>query len=220
MRPSLALLPCALLLAGPVGADVEHGPALYDKLAAQPAASECYAVDIDLDGPGTLTTADAEGGRLHYDDIAEGWSWRETPAPGETDYYRYKSLPLGSRSEKRGEYQAEDQIGEPQTMHVVWRHDYYLAFTDPSRLAGEEDDAGGHFAAPAKAAPGTLRVIARVCPSQPATRESTTFWKATHGTPVDFTLKKHYLVGRLQRIEFVDARSGATIATVPAAPSR
>lgn len=221
MRRPLALIPLALLLAGTAGA-AGNGPALYEKLAAQTAAGECYAVDIDLAGRDTLAVDAAEAGRpagyrLHYDDIAEGWSWRDVPAAGETDYYRYKSLPLGSRSEKRGEYQAEDQIGELQTMNVVWRYDYYLAFADPARLAALPDDAGGHFAAPAKTPPEALRVVARVCPDAPPTRESTTFWKATHGTPVDFTLKKRYLVGQLQRIEFVDSRSGEVISAVPAA---
>ena len=50
--------------------------------------------------------------------------------------------------------------------------------------------------------------------------DSTTFWKATSATPVDFTLKKRYLIGRLAAVWFYDAASGRMLARLAAQPRR
>ncbi len=50
--------------------------------------------------------------------------------------------------------------------------------------------------------------------AEPLISESTTFWKATHGRPVDFTLKKRYLVGHLDEIDFVDTASGKVLCRI------
>jgi hypothetical protein len=41
----------------------------------------------------------------------------------------------------------------------------------------------------------------------PCISESTTFWKAIHARPVDFTLKKRYLLGHLEAVVFFDRRT-------------
>lgn len=46
--------------------------------------------------------------------------------------------------------------------------------------------------------------------------ESTTFWKAVPSAPVDFTLKKRYLIGQLEEVRFYDATSGKVLARLPA----
>ena len=38
--------------------------------------------------------------------------------------------------------------------------------------------------------------------------ESNTFWKADFADPVDYTLRKRYLVGQLEEIRFVDGETG------------
>jgi hypothetical protein len=45
--------------------------------------------------------------------------------------------------------------------------------------------------------------------------DSTTFWKATFANPVDFTLKKRYLIGTLDEILFYDGATQRILALVP-----
>jgi len=44
--------------------------------------------------------------------------------------------------------------------------------------------------------------------------ESTTFWKATYGKPVDFTLKKRYLMAVLDEVQFTDTRDDRVLCRV------
>jgi hypothetical protein len=44
--------------------------------------------------------------------------------------------------------------------------------------------------------------------------DSTTFWKATFSNPVDFTLKKRYLIGTLEEVLFYDAATRRVLARV------
>ena len=177
-------------------------------------------VDVDLSAGGNLEIRE-EGGRavvlyrMAFNQIAEGWSWRPQANPAEEDYYRYKFLPLQSVAVERGEYQHEDKIGAPQTMKVNWRYDYFLAFENlydfyPRRV---DDDAGFAAELPAGLAEKVgIRARARLI--EPVLSESTTFWKATYGKPVDFTLKKRYLVGQLEEIDFIDTASGAVLCRI------
>ncbi len=57
-----------------------------------------------------------------------------------------------------------------------------------------------------------MRAKARLI--EPVISESTTFWKATYGKPTDFTLKKRYLVGKLEEVSFVDTASGAVLCRI------
>lgn len=170
--------------------------------------------------------------RLHYpmafNQLTEGWSWQPQADPAREDYYRFKFLPLGSVEEARGSYQGEDKIGAPETMEVRWRYDYFLAFDNlyDFMARGTDDDAGFDAEIPADAAtaarlqePGAVVLQARVHLLPPYTSESTTFWKAIHARPTDFTLKKRYLIGELAEVRFVtrDKRVLAQLARQPAA---
>jgi hypothetical protein len=209
----------ALLLSCPLAAVAEPGPALYRVFAEQPAAADCIEVDIDL---AHGETPEALPGALRYPlrgkEIAEGWSWPEGVS-SDPDYFRYKYLPLASESEDRRSYEAEDMVGEPQTMTERWRYDYFLAFANfAAFIDAADDDAALVLALPADADPARLALRAEACLTQPATRESTTFWKATHAKPVDLTLKKRYLVGELKAVHAVALDDGRRLATLQARP--
>lgn len=183
----------------------------------------CLTLDVDLAAAPLMEVVEevekpAQVLAMVNNNVAEGWSWRPGSNPAEQDYYEFKFLPLGSVLESRGEYQAEDQIGEPQTMRIVWRYDYFFAFDNlydfyPRRLA---DDAGFvlHKAPPVAGAGNPVGVRAQLCLTEPVTSESTTFWKATHGKPVDLTLKKRYFVGKLKQLEFYDVTTGESLERV------
>lgn len=183
-------------------------------------------VDVDLAASSGLTVevigerAEVRY-RMAFNQVAEGWSWRPLADPAVDDYYRYKFLPLQSVAVERGEYTHEDKIGTPQQMKVSWRYDYFLAFDNLydfyARTA--DDDAGFAADLPAGAVKH-LGMRARARLGEPVVTESTTFWKATHGKPTDFTLKKRYLVGVLEGVEFFDASSGATLCRIPRGASR
>lgn len=177
-------------------------------------------VDVDLSAnPGF--TVDVAGElaavryRMAFNQVAEGWSWRPLADPAVDDYYRYKFLPLQSVAVEHGTYEHEDKIGEPQQMKVSWRYDYFLAFENIYDFypRGVDDDAGFAADLPAGVA-GHLGMRAKARLSDPVLSESTTFWKATHGKPTDFTLKKRYLVGVLEEVSFVDLENGSVLCTI------
>lgn len=213
MNFRLASLLCLALAS--TGAAAESGPALYRLFAEQTAASDCFEVDIDLThGEAAVIAA----GELRYPmrdkAIAEGWSWPDGPASS-ADYFRYKYLPLASENEDKRVYEAEDMIGERQTMTERWRYDYFLAFSNLAAFVSpDDDDAALFLALPADADLANLGLRAEACLTPPASRESTTFWKATHAQPVDLTLKKRYLIGELQAVHAIDPRDGRRLATL------
>ena len=197
----------------------------YVRLAELPGDSlhgkvgQSFAVDVDLSGGGLDEQTSGEQlnvlYRMAFNQLAEGWSWRPLADPAVEDYYRFKFLPLQSVAVERGEYEHEDKIGTPQHMKVNWRYDYFLAFENLydfyARTA--DDDAGFSASLPSALAGHVgLRAIARLV--EPVISESTTYWKATHGRPVDFTLKKRYLVGHLDEIDFVDTTSGKVLCRI------
>ena len=177
-------------------------------------------VDVDLTGASGLTV-DLAGDRaevryrMAFNQIAEGWSWRPLADPAVNDYYRYKFLPLQSVAVERGEYAHEDKIGVTQQMKVSWRYDYFLAFDNLYDFypRAVDDDAGFSADLPADVAAHLgMRALARLI--EPVISESTTFWKATYGKPTDFTLKKRYLMGALDEVDFVDTRDGRTLCRI------
>lgn len=217
-----AILLATMLL--PCGLRAETAAELYARIQATPAAGECIEIDIDPSLPGVFSTeADESGSELIYpmthNNVAEGWSWQPGADPSAEDYYRFKYLPLGSEHEERGEYPAEDQIGEVQTMKIRWRYDYFLAFDNfydfQHRNTNAETGFASHLEGRPVHPPG-LRATA--CLQNPATTESTTFWKATHGQPVDFTLKKRYLIGKLESLKLIDVPSGRVLSTIKPQP--
>lgn len=195
--------------------------------APEVAARAGQAVELDVDlAAGTLAVTEANG-RLdvHYtmafNQIAEGWSWQPLADPAVEDYYRFKYLPLQSVAVERGEYAGEDKIGTTQQMKVSWRYDYFLAFDNLYDFYPRvvDDDAGFSANLPAALA-GRVGMRARAHLVEPVISESTTFWKAIHARPTDFTLKKRYLVGKLDEIDFVDTASGEVLCRIGPGQSR
>jgi hypothetical protein len=198
----------------------------FEALAGLPAAGlrakagQVVEVDIDLAASSGFSV-EVLGERMEaryrmaFNQIAEGWNWRPLADPAVDDYYRYKFLPLQSVAVERGEYEYEDKIGEPQKMKVSWRYDYFLAFANlydfyPRTV---DDDAGFSADLPASVATH-LGMRARAHLSEPVISESTTFWKATYGKPVDFTLKKRYLMAVLDEVQFTDTRDDRVLCRV------
>ena len=189
-------------------------------------AGQVVEVDVDLTAGASLdVTLVGERMtvlyRMSFNQIAEGWSWRPLADPAIEDYYQFKFLPLQSVSVERGEYEHEDKIGTPQQMKVSWRYDYFLAFENlydfyPRTV---DDDAGFAANLPAALA-GRVGMRAKARLIEPVISESTTFWKATYGKPTDFTLKKRYLVGRLEEVDFVDSVSGEVLCRIPAGQAK
>lgn len=177
-------------------------------------------VDVDLTASGSLAV-NVVGERIDvlyrmaFNQIAEGWSWRPLANPAVDDYYQYKFLPLQSVSVERGQYEHEDKIGTPQQMKVSWRYDYFLAFANLYDFypRAVDDDAGFSANLPAALA-GRVGLRARARLIEPVISESTTFWKATYGKPTDFTLKKRYLVGKLEEVAFIDIASGEVLCRI------
>jgi hypothetical protein len=198
----------------------------FEALASLPQASlkampgQAVKVDVDL---ATSSGFDVEVRgeraevryRMAFNQIAEGWSWRPLADPAVDDYYRYKFLPLQSVADERGSYEFEDKIGVPQQMKVSWRYDYFLAFENLYDFypRAVDDDAGFSADLPAGAA-AHLGMRAHAHLIEPVISESTTFWKATYGKPTDFTLKKRYLMGALDEVDFVDTRDGQVLCRI------
>lgn len=184
-------------------------------------AGQLVEVDVDLLASSGFTVeiigerAEARY-RMAFNQIAEGWSWQPLADPAVDDYYRYKFLPLQSVAVEGGEYAHEDKIGVTQQMKVTWRYDYFLAFDNLYDFypRSVDDDAGFSADLPAGAAANLgMRVRARLI--EPVISESTTFWKATHGKPTDFTLKKRYLIAVLDEVYFVDTKSERIHCRIP-----
>lgn len=210
----------SLLLA--TAAQAENGIQSFKRILSTPDNSPCLTIDVEVPKtPPEMHITRLPDGRTQvkypmvHNNIAEGWSWRENNQSAERDYYRFKYLPLGSETENRGEYSAEDKIGEPQTMQISWRYDYFFAFDNIYDFypRNPEDDEAGFSAILEMPASGLLGLRADVCLESPTTSESTTFWKATHGKPVDFTLKKRYLIGKLRQLDFIDLQTGKILAS-------
>jgi hypothetical protein len=100
-------------------------------------------------------------------------------------------------------------------MKVSWRYDYFLAFDNLYDFypRAVDDDAGFSADLPAGAA-AHLGIRAQAHLIEPVISESTTFWKATYGKPTDFTLKKRYLMGALDGVDFIDTRDGQVLCRI------
>ena len=157
--------------------------------------------------------------RMNFNQVTEGWNWHPEAVLANGDCYQYKFLPLASVEESRGKYRGEDKIGETQRMKVSWRYDYFLAFDNLYDFypRGVDDDAGFVASLPALKAGQEnvpLRMLAVMRLAAPFVSESTTFWKATHAKPTDFTLKKRYLIGQLLEVWFCNSASGEVLAKI------
>ena len=148
-----------------------------------------------------------------------GWNWHPADAMAGGDYYAFKYLQLASEVEDGRSYQGEDKIGSPQEFRVQTRYDYFFAFNNLNEFSTtDDDDAALLFSLPTGIDPASVGLRAEVCLSEPVTRESTTFWKATYGKPVDLTLKKRYLVGSLRALHVIAPENGQRLASLHARP--
>lgn len=224
-------LDAATLPAGYAGDDIKQwyrtfsGPGPID--AADRDGVFAFAVDL---GSGPNFTREYDGGRLtlHYamafNQIAEGWSWDEQADPERRDYYRYKFLPLGHETEsKRAPETLELYPGKTVEVKNLWRYEYFFAFDNLYDFYDRKVDDEAGFGAKVQMAEeqaraaqqaGRLGMLA-VCRLKPQYHtESNTFWKATFAEPVDYTLRKRYLIGDLLEVWFYDKASGSVLAKV------
>ena len=233
-------LTAALLLLAPAFANAGELPALREASAEYARRADLAPAARCLPGeplalavaavPGDIETGfDPATGRLRvlyrmvFNQVTEGWNWHPEAKPDADDYYVFKYVLLQSVPEERGGYRGEDKIGTPQDFKVRWRYDYFFAFDNPYNFyaRGTDDDAG--FAAEVvvsredgeRLAAGDLRMALSARLAAPCTTDSTTFWKATHDKPVDFTLKKRYLLGTLDEVIFYDAATQRVLARLP-----
>lgn len=207
-------------------ADIER---TYESVATTPAAGERFAVAVDPADENLAVSHDAAAGRLrilyrmNFNQVAEGWSWQPQANPAQADYYRFKFLPLGTRERQQGAaYMHEDLPGRAREVKRIWRYDYFFAFDNPYDFFPRptvEDDAGfaAEISLPAPqlrelSQPGRIGMLAWGRWEEPRHAESTTFWKATDGKPVDFTLKNRYLIGKLEAVWFIDTLDGQVLA--------
>lgn len=215
--------PDADLALSALRADVER---VYEAAVAKPADGR-FVVTVDLSGENFTTSADTAGlqvlYRMNFNQVAEGWSWQPQANPETADYYRFKFLPLGSHEREQGApYVQEDMPGKSRQVRRVWRYDYFFAFDNPYDFFDRptvEDDAGFAAKIPASpeqaaelAKPGRIGMVAWARWVNPRHADSTTFWKATDGKPVDLTLKNRYLIGKLEEVWFVDTTDGRLLA--------
>lgn len=173
---------------------------------------------------------DAATGRLHlhygmfFNDLTEGWNWHPLEAAEGGDYYVFKFLPLASTMEEGASYPVDNGPGYPASYAVRTRTDYFFAFDNPydfySRDAGDAMGFDVDLTLSADEAnrivKNGLRLAMRGRLSEQCLSGSKTYWRATVSAPVDFTLLKRYLIGKLEEVYFLDAASGRVVARLPA----
>lgn len=190
--------------------------ALQRELAASGGDCSGRRVALPVISDGVERRANGALYRMNFNQVTEGWNWHPEAVLANGDYYQYKFLPLASVEESRGKYRGEDKIGETQEFQVQWRYDYFFAFDNlydfiPRQV---DDDAGFATALAADVPAEHLGMVAEVVLRPPCISESTTFWKAIHARPVDFTLKKRYLLGDLEAVRFFDRRTQAVLGRI------
>lgn len=211
------------LLAGP-GAEAWATITAGDASARAAQAGLVLVLDVDLTdsaSPGFTLDMGDKGGvaryRMAFNNIAEGWSWQPQAVPAQEDYYRYKFLPLESQHEQGPSYAAWNPFDGAYQISVSRRYDYFFAFDNLYDFYPRAvDDDAGFVATLPPGVPLPLRMRIVVSLQQPVVEESNTFWKAAHNKPVDFTLRKRYLMGRLEAVCFLDAQGTILTALRPA----
>ena len=225
------------LPAGYAGDDIKkcYGEISASVPVAASIADEVFAFAVDLDaGPNFSQQYNVVSGRLElrynmvFNQIAESWSWDELANPDQRDYYLFKFLPLGfETASKHAPEVVELYPGKMLEVKNRWRYEYFLAFDNLYDFYERkvDDQAGFDTAVAMKGEEARqlmegkairILVVCRLKP--PYHTESNTFWKATFAEPVDYTLKKRYLMGDLLEVWFYDSVSGRVMAKVKGHP--
>ncbi len=214
--------------------------------AAMPCvAGEAVTLPVAADPP-VEVRYDAASGRLHlhygmfFNDLTEGWNWHPEEAAAGRDYYLFKFLPLASRVEESAASRnsavvtrqpspvsrAGGPSGHAEGDAVRVRTDYFFAFDNPydfySREAGDAMGFDAELSLPAdearEIAAHGVRLALRGRLAANCLARSTTFWRANANSPVDETLFKRYLVGRLTDVWFFDAADARILARMRPRP--
>jgi len=221
------------LPAGYAGDDIKkrYGEISTSAPLAASIKDEVFAFVVDLDaGPNFFQEYDVVSGKLElryhmaFNQIAEGWSWDELANPDQRDYYHFKFLPLDFEiASMHAPEVVELYPGKTVEVKNRWRYEYFLAFENLydfyERKVDDEAGFGAAIAMKAEEAKRltegkSLRMLALCRLKLPYHTESNTFWKATFAEPVDYTLRKRYLVGDLLEVWFYDSASGKVLAKV------
>ena len=193
-------------------------------LAALDGQRFTFAVDLE-NSPGFSLDYDAKAGkatllyRMAFNNVAEGWSWDTLADPESADYYRYKFLPLKTVFEEK-----TPPVGAKRGVKSLWRYDYFVAFDNLYDFYPQQanDDAGFRavikLESAALAENGRLGMLAVCRLKPPYHSESDTFWKADLADPVDYTLRKRYLMVELHEIWYFDTVSGKVLARLERLP--
>lgn len=222
------VLPC---LAAPLS--LQEAATEYTRQAADCKAGETVTLDVALE-ESSLDTEYAAG-RLYirynmvFKHVTEGWNWHPEAVPQGGDYYRFKYLPLGTQVEEKGRATRQDADGVHREYVNHWQYDYFFTFDNPDDFYARDSGDNAGFAAELeltateakRLTQEDLRMAMRGRLAQGCTTESTTYWSGLPAKPVDFTLKKRYLIGQLSEVFFYDVRNGNVLARLtPRQPLR
>jgi len=208
-------LPC---LADPL--PLQAFAAEYARQAADCKAGDTVTLGVALD-ESTVDTAYAAGRlRIRYGmafkHVTEGWNWHPEAVSQGGEYYWFKYLPLGSQVEEKGRTTRQDADGVQREYVNRWQYDYFFTFDNPGDFYPPDGDEHAGFVAELELseelAQENLRMAMRGRLVQGCTTESTTYWSGLPAKPVDFTLKKRYLIGKLSEVIFYDVRNGNILA--------
>lgn len=206
--------------------------AYLQRVASQQCDGLSFQAVAMTDGVTVQTRYLPDSSELHlfyptqFNDLTEGWNWHPEAAGVGNDYYTYKYLPLGSRTEERGVEETVDNFGTHR-YPVRWRHDYFIAFDNPYDFYARDADENSGFAAVLPLSPDAAQALltrplglaVQLRLQERCLSDSNTFWEATLSQPVKFSLKKHYLIGRIDSVVFYEQDSGTVLARLSAKTS-
>jgi hypothetical protein len=218
-------LPC---LADPL--PLQEATVEYARYAAECKAGDTVTLTVALSESALDTDYDENSRHLHirysmgFNHVTEGWNWHPEAAQQGSDYYVFKYLPLGSQVEEKGRTMRQDADGVHREYVNRWQYDYFFTFDNPDDFYARDGDEHSGFVAelelPAAEAQRLiqkdLRMAMRGRLAQSCVTESTTYWSGLPAKPVDFTLKKRYLIGKLSEVIFHDVHNGRILARLAA----
>ncbi|GAB1393929.1 hypothetical protein MASR1M60_20930 [Rhodocyclaceae bacterium] len=228
------LFACLISAGLPCFADplpLQEAPAEFARQAANCKAGDTVTLAVALEESSLDTEYAAGRLRIRYSmifkHVTEGWNWHPEAVPQGGDYYRFKYLPLGSQVEEKSRTTRQDADGVHREYVNRWQYDYFFTFDNPDDFYGRDDEENTGFVAEIELPPaeaqrltaGDLRMAMRGQLATGCITESTTYWSGLPAKPVDFTLKKRYLIGKLSEVIFHDARNGNVLARLVARQS-